>query len=109
MCITPDYDGETWGVGTIENRTARKIHRCSECGREIQPGERYEYVRGLYSDCSTCVEVRKHVFCHDGGFDVGNMWEVIGLDYLDEMGLDCLEGLSDAARDAMIEAADRRW
>ena len=64
--------------------TARKAHRCYECGRQIQPGERYERVRavvdgepGVYRTCVYCLGVRDSVeaaaqcFC----WQHGNMLE----------------------------------
>lgn len=54
-----------------ENRQARKQHRCSECGRTIRPGERYEHVWGVWSGspgmfktCSICVSLREYVSAH---------------------------------------------
>lgn len=39
--------------------TARKRHRCEECSRVIEPGQRYEYASGLWEDCfgvfKTCI------------------------------------------------------
>lgn len=42
--------------------TARKQHRCGECGRDISPGERYQYVFGVWDNQSgsyrTCAHCR---------------------------------------------------
>lgn len=45
---------------------ARKTHVCCECDEPILPGERYEFVKGLwngtwdtYRTCSTCAKIRK--------------------------------------------------
>lgn len=48
---------------------ARKAHCCDECGRQIQPGERYERVRSIWSGyppqtlrtCVYCLGVRDSV------------------------------------------------
>lgn len=44
-----------------EIRTARKTHRCCECKREIQPGEKYHFHHGVwngrgasYKHCEQC-------------------------------------------------------
>jgi hypothetical protein len=116
MCITPDFDCDC--IATFykaENHIARTPHWCNECPRHIAPGETYERVIATwegkfetFKTCPVCLELRKHVYCGGNGVH-GSLWTDITETYLDEMGLDCLEGLSDAARDAMIEAADRRW
>ena len=59
---------------------ARKTHRCYECGRQIRPGERYERVRGIWSDgpatfctCVWCLAQRDRIeaaaecFCWEHG------------------------------------------
>ena len=67
---------------TRQTRTARKRWRCIECGDPIQPGERYEHVRGLwdrryetYRTCEGCVDVRDAVLC--GGYVYGELWETL--------------------------------
>lgn len=54
-----------------EVRTARKLHRCVECGADIRPGERYQYVSGIWYDgpadfksCLGCCQLRHFVESH---------------------------------------------
>jgi hypothetical protein len=47
-------DAEDWQFGNIEQRRARKPHRCIECGREIAAGELYQYARGYFYDGGWC-------------------------------------------------------
>ena len=56
-------------------RTARKRHRCCECGHDIQPGERYEHVSGkwdgqlnTFKTCEACVDLRDSLSAHSGCF-----------------------------------------
>ena len=60
---------------------ARKPHKCCECERTIQPGERYEYVRGLwdgefetYKTCLGCFRLRDDI-C--SGYIYGELAEVV--------------------------------
>lgn len=45
-------------------RTARKAHRCCECRRIIERGERYQYVSGIWDEpmsfktCLDCAKLR---------------------------------------------------
>ena len=55
----PDVFSEAW-------RKARKLHRCCECGSDIENGEVYEYVKGLwdghwseYKTCEKCADLRE--------------------------------------------------
>ena len=72
--------------------TARKTHYCIECGEEIKPGDRYEYVVGKWdgmletiSTCSICLKIRDE-YCPHGYCD-GSLRETIqeclGFDYVD--------------------------
>lgn len=63
MCMIGTVDSSNgWVRGGPVMRTARKTHRCDECSRDINPGERYECASGLmdtegnvYSyTCKTC-------------------------------------------------------
>lgn len=54
----PELYSEDWP-------TARKTHRCCECGNEIRPGERYQKISGLwegifshYKTCERCADLR---------------------------------------------------
>lgn len=66
--------------------TARKVHRCCECRRTIEIGERYELVTGRWQDddkfrayktCDECREIRYALVC-DGDWYFGGLWEAIG-------------------------------
>ena len=63
MCMIDGLD-EPFKVWSQATRSARRPHRCIECGREIAPGERYEYSTGLlnswdsFHTCEHCVAAR---------------------------------------------------
>lgn len=57
------YDGEAPSVFDGETRTARKEHKCCECGVTIGRGEKYAHAWGVwdgeaasYARCSACDE-----------------------------------------------------
>lgn len=58
-----DYDQPEWYREHVG--TARKTHRCGECGSDIKPGEQYEYVAGkwegdvsYHKTCERCLSFR---------------------------------------------------
>lgn len=55
----------------VDVRSARKAHRCDECGRPIEVGEPYEYVFGTwdggtawYHTCPECRSLQQWVQAH---------------------------------------------
>lgn len=78
VCITHDFDGPA-DVWESRIRTARKPHKCCECGGAIEAKKRYEYYTVLYdgswshhATCLICAEIAE-AFCCDGRF-FGNLW-----------------------------------
>ena len=72
----PDYGPEFFSATEPK---ARKAHACGECGRQIQPGERYEYVCGkwdgdmlTYKTCVDCLSIRNAFFCE--AYTFGDIW-----------------------------------
>jgi len=64
-------DYERPSVISERTRRARKPHKCIECGREISPGETYEYTWGIwegdadqFKTCSRCLAVKQYVMAH---------------------------------------------
>jgi len=66
------YDcGDCAVIHSEQMRVAVKQHICSECGKEINKGEKYEYVSQFYRDggwlkhktCSDCLSLRNEFFC----------------------------------------------
>jgi hypothetical protein len=87
-CSVDDYEPAT--VCTVRDVRARKQHWCGECGRVIEKGETYEYVRGLWEGdwsthktCLGCKRVRQHL-CSSGwryGGLAEQVAECVGFDY----------------------------
>ncbi len=57
-------DVELPSVSFREERTARKVHKCCECGHDIEPGEKYNRYSGVwdgafnvYKFCGDCHRV----------------------------------------------------
>lgn len=71
-----DYAPEFFNIRTIK---AKKNHICCECGKKIQPGEKYDYTAGkwegdffTYKTCQFCAQVRtdfRSCAC------IGELWE----------------------------------
>lgn len=79
-------------VSTETMPTARKQHVCEECGATIEPGEKYQLIKGLWEGtwethktCTFCASVRNRAGNEqpyaDEGICFGNLWECVGMDY----------------------------
>jgi hypothetical protein len=99
-----DYDAPEFYSSTI--RTARKQHKCFECGNHIIAGDKYEYVFGKwggdigrYKTCSHCVDLR--TWTHNNVpclcWAHGNLFD------------DCLEAIEEAAWRAPKETGGLRF
>lgn len=84
-----DVDGRA-DVYREKVQTARKSYKCCECGEEIKPGQKYNYVFGVwegmpdtYRTCLPCNNIRERYCFH--GFYFGNLRDQIrgclGFDY----------------------------
>jgi len=116
--ITVDDIGGAWKVSEEKNRTARKPHKCTECGREIQPGERYEDFRGFcdesdrwmrYKTCVDCLSLRVAFFdTYYFEFLWENWW-----DEMDACGWSvpesCLAKLTPVARARACQSIENVW
>jgi len=108
-CVYVDYDnGPEFMCESIHK--ARKLHRCGECRRDIRPGELYEHVVGKWDGdfaavktCADCQSIRKAFFC--GAWTYGDIMEDLqeSLRYEDDLGLCCLDGLTPAARETVMD------
>ena len=92
---------------------ARKTHQCGECKNAIQPGETYERTAAKWDGdlttcktCLLCVEIRTKFSC--GTWSFGDVWEDLTSGLFYKLTFGCLEGLSPAAREKVLEAW-RKW
>lgn len=98
-------------------RKARKVHKCGECSREIQPGEKYEYYSGRYEDkfsvyktCLDCVSIRKAFFCEGYFFEMIHDDLQNHIEYLNgEISEDCIKDLTPGARAIVCELIEKEW
>ena len=110
-CPLSGGDGE--GAAAASSRTvrkARKHHRCVECREDIKPGDRHEYLSGIWDGepdafrtCLSCVEIRTHFACE--GYLVGSVWSDLEENFFPDMkaGGPCMEGLSPAAKERLFD------
>jgi len=99
-------------------QTARKLHKCTECGRVISIGEKYEKTTGLWSGvwdafktCVDCLSLRCVFFPHNG-FVFGEIRGDIHQNISDNQGdipEDCISELTPAAREFVCDAIERTW
>lgn len=118
VCLSMDHDGNEFYAEAM--RKARKPHRCCECYRTIQPGERYAHAAGLSSGadrpftaktCEECHDIREALVCGSWIFEV--LWEQI------EEGVfpswqhtgpwDCLAKIDNPAARAKLSQAFEAW
>lgn len=71
MAVDCYCDYEIPSVFSKTERSAKKEHKCDECGRRIRAGERYENVFGVwdgdastFKTCPNCVALREFVVAH---------------------------------------------
>lgn len=89
-CYSDPADGPDFL--TVKIVTARKPHKCCECGELIQPGLEYERATGLwdgyifdtFATCIPCMRIRDDLcacgFCYG---DLWNtVWNCLRMDYL---------------------------
>ena len=113
VCIG-GYDGDCAEFFHAEVRTARKMHRCSECDKAINKGEKYQRCIGKndgefwdFITCLLCAEIRKVFTCGEGEELGGMLWERMH-DYAFpglKMSSPCFQELSIAAKTEVL----RRW
>jgi hypothetical protein len=116
-CVFTDIDEF---YETIEQKivTARKSHKCEECKREIIPGEKYEYYKGVFDNkiycektCQDCLSLRNSgIFCN--GFCFERVWD----DFFDAVqdsggGVDweALSKLTPKAKEKAFDIIEHIW
>lgn len=112
--ISIDHDG---GPSCYKEkiRTARKKHRCGECLGDINTGEQYEYISGIwdgglaaeYKTCLDCKSLRDVFF---DSWTYTQVWE----DFFDNFDPDdipekCLAALIPLARAKVCEWIENNW
>jgi len=117
VCIDVyDVDGYRPSVFCAHNRTAHKVHRCDECYRNIEPGEKYSEERGLWDSewstwktCSDCLSVREAMFSQ---YQYGELWSNV-TDYVDDVRGDvpeaCLAAVTPRARGRLCALIEDVW
>lgn len=88
------YEIEGWAsFYRSTTRRARIAHRCSACGLQVAPGERYQEIRLAYEGraetikrCGRCETMYQHLRSLCDGFTGIDQALDCGLDYRDEWG-----------------------
>lgn len=106
MCT--DYEPSEFGSKVL--RQAKKPHACSECERQILPGEEYEYATGkwegemsTFKTCRHCVAARDWLIEQCDGYAYGGVRQDLE-DHRDEYG-----SLATMALLRLIVGMRRRW
>lgn len=111
-CPLSSYDDGDGSAECYDQRivTAKKLHKCTECGEDIPSGSRYEYTKGLwegswsvFKTCLSCREIRDHFACD--GYLFGQLWSDLADNFFPDMkaGGPCMEGLSPEAKGRLFD------
>ncbi len=116
-CIWIDRDDDFPEVHNEKIVSARKQHKCAECGAPIEIGQKYEYVFGVwegepdtFKTCLDCVSARTEFFCD--GWPYGQVWDYIRnhIAYLEgQVSSDCILPLTPIARDRVFDLIHAAW
>ena len=100
-----------------EKRVARKHHKCSECGTTIQPGDTYEYYKGVCEGdfftnktCLDCLSIREVFFT--GGYYFGQILEAFNEFVQETQGQideDCISRLTPKSQRMVCMDIDEIW
>jgi len=116
-CIWVDAD-PCFDAFWIKERKARKVHKCIECNKDILPGEKYEYFKGIYYEggfeenktCLDCKSIINAFFCD--GYHFSMIMDDLK-EHIDNMGAeiseDCIKGLNEGARAIVCELIEKEW
>ena len=88
--------------------------KCGECGKEIKPGDQYEWYRGEYEEekythytCLDCVSLKEHFFSE---YMFESLWEDFN-QHMDDCGWqvpeDCLAKVTPTTRAKICESIER--
>ena len=97
-------------------KTARKVHRCAECRKEIQPGQKYESLSYVFDGafhhekkCLICTEIRD-AFLEDGcTYCSGDMWSEIRDSVFREITTTCFDRLKTPEAKAELRREWMEW
>ena len=116
-CVYADYSDDLAEFYWLSNPKARKVHKCYDCKREIQPGQIYYRDTGkwdgklkTYKMCIVCREIIDEFFCD--GFAYGQINSDL-YEHIQEMdgkiSESCLASLSKDARELVCNLIEEYW
>lgn len=114
-CISYGYQ-ETVSVLSELYPIARRKHKCGECHREINTGEKYESVSYVVDGkiyriktCIDCLSVRDLFFCHC--IPISGFWDVLkeNMDYDSAIPWSGIAGLTKKVRDSVCDMIEECW
>lgn len=96
---------------------AKTPHKCGECGREINKGEKYlravgkwDGVISTYKTCSDCKSIREQFFCKSGdfGYIFYDLREYIS-EVDGEIPQQCISKLTPVAKSKVCDMIQEHW